>query len=184
MSLKYGLLGLLNYGPMTGYELDKMFKESLNFFWQAERSQIYRELNIMKKRGWLSSEIVFQTDRPNKKLYTITDEGKSEFLNWLATDCIDEALFTRNQLLLKTFFSGERNTSDNIKMLKDFKERCEEELGDLKIATKSYDLNSEGNHTCNNTEIYWGITANFGKYYYKMCIDWAEDSINKLKEEV
>ncbi|WP_353514040.1 PadR family transcriptional regulator, partial [Vallitalea maricola] len=78
-----------------------MFIESLNFFWQAERSQIYRVLNIMKKWGWLSSEIVFQTDRPNKKLYTISDVGKSEFLNLLSTDCIDEALFTRNQLLLR-----------------------------------------------------------------------------------
>ena len=26
MSLKHGLLGLLNYGSMTGYELDKAFK--------------------------------------------------------------------------------------------------------------------------------------------------------------
>ena len=36
MSLKHGLLGLLNYGSMTGYELDKIFRDSLSFFWQAK----------------------------------------------------------------------------------------------------------------------------------------------------
>ena len=42
MALKQGLLGLLNYGEMTGYELAKVFNDSLSFFWQAQTSQIYR----------------------------------------------------------------------------------------------------------------------------------------------
>jgi len=45
MALKHGLLGLLNYKSETGYDLDKLFKQSLNFFWKAQTSQIYRELN-------------------------------------------------------------------------------------------------------------------------------------------
>ena len=36
MALKQGLLGLLNYGEMTGYELAKAFNDSLSFFWQAQ----------------------------------------------------------------------------------------------------------------------------------------------------
>ena len=39
MALKQGLLGLLNYGEMTGYELAKAFNDSLSFFWQAQTSQ-------------------------------------------------------------------------------------------------------------------------------------------------
>lgn len=35
MSLKHGLLGLLNYGNMTGYDIDRTFKDSLFLFWQA-----------------------------------------------------------------------------------------------------------------------------------------------------
>ncbi len=48
MALKQGLLGLLNYGEMTGYELAKAFNDSLSFFWQAQTSQIYRELNQLE----------------------------------------------------------------------------------------------------------------------------------------
>ena len=39
--LKHGILGLLNYGSMTGYEINKIFKDSLNYFWDAQTSQIY-----------------------------------------------------------------------------------------------------------------------------------------------
>ena len=77
MSLKHGLLGLVSSeGSMTGYELDKFFKNSLNYFWQAKTSQIYRELKAMEDLGWLTSERVIQEDKPNKKVYSITAEGK------------------------------------------------------------------------------------------------------------
>ncbi len=33
--LKHGILGLLNYGDMTGYEISETFKNSLNYFWPA-----------------------------------------------------------------------------------------------------------------------------------------------------
>ncbi len=42
--LKHGILGLLNYHPMTGYEIMLVFRDSLRFFWSAQTSQIYREL--------------------------------------------------------------------------------------------------------------------------------------------
>ncbi len=76
MSLKHGLLGLLNYGSMTGYELGNAFKDSLGFFWQAHMSQVYRDLNSMEEDGWVKSEWIVQEERPNKRLYTITGAGR------------------------------------------------------------------------------------------------------------
>ena len=52
--LKHGILGLLNYGDMTGYEIREIFNKSLNFFWQAQSSQIYRELRTLEKNGWIA----------------------------------------------------------------------------------------------------------------------------------
>lgn len=48
--LKHGVLGLLNYADMTGYEIREIFNKSLNFFWQAQSSQIYRELRTLEKK--------------------------------------------------------------------------------------------------------------------------------------
>ena len=85
MSLTYGILGFLSYGSMTGYDLAKAFSCSVNFFWNAQTSQIYRELGKLEEEGLVASELVLQTQRPNKKLYAITDEGKRRFRAWLSS---------------------------------------------------------------------------------------------------
>ena len=49
MSLENALLGLLNHRPMTGYDLKRIFDDPMEFFWVAQMSQIYRELNKLEK---------------------------------------------------------------------------------------------------------------------------------------
>ena len=69
--LKHGILGLLNYGDMTGYEIRTVFKDSLNHFWQAQTSQIYRELQALEKNGWITSSHVEQKGKPDKNIHSI-----------------------------------------------------------------------------------------------------------------
>jgi PadR family transcriptional regulator AphA len=181
LSLKHGLLGLLNNGPMTGYDLDKAFKSSLDFFWHAQTSQIYRELSMMEKQGWLSSEIVLQTDKPNKKLYALTSDGKAELLNWLTNRSIEEDIRVRDAFLVKLFFSGEINTAANIEKMELFKHHCEISL--KKMAETERTIQDCGSQLEDKRHmVYWGATASFGYYYYEMCIRWAEDTITKLEQ--
>lgn len=181
MSLKHGLLGLLNYGEMTGYELDKTFKESLFLFWQAQTSQVYRELNGMEKLGWLTSEIVFQTDKPNKKLYSITETGKQELQNWLAESSLENEFKTRSTFLMKLFFSGEKDSQENIAMLKEYKAKCLEELADLDKANGSIE-NYQQSETETTDGIYWRLTTRFGALHIKACYDFAEEAIKTLED--
>lgn len=181
MSLKHGLLGLLNYGRMTGYELDKAFKDSLNFFWQAQTSQIYRELNAMEKLGWLTSEIVFQTDKPNKKQYSITDAGRSELRKWLDENSLDSGLQIRSVFLMKLFFSGERSIDENITMLKNYKKVCMDGLSAMEETNRSIDRYRRRVST-DQQALYWEFTADFGKSYIKMCLDWADHTIKTLED--
>lgn len=181
MSLKHGLLGLLNYGQMTGYDIDKTFKDSLFLFWQAQTSQIYRELNRMEKLGWLTSEIVFQTDKPNKKLYSITDLGKQELQIWLAESSLENEFQTRSTFLMKLFFSGERNIQENIAMLKEYKAKCLDELADLEKANCNIEQYNQ-NETKKQDAIYWRLTTRFGALHIKACHDFAEEAIKTLEE--
>ena len=181
MSLKHGLLGLLNYGKMTGYELDKAFKDSLNFFWQAQTSQIYRELNAMEKLGWLTSEIVFQTEKPNKRQYAITDAGRAELRNWLKESSLDSEFQVRSAFLMKLFFSGERSADENIETLRNYKKRCVE----MTAALEKTDGNIEQYRPSAGTDrqaLYWGLTAAFGKFQIRACLEWADYAIKKLED--
>ena len=87
--LKHGILGLLNYGSMTGYDIVHIFKDSLSYFWNAQTSQVYRELQTLKKNGWATDEVIEQSDRPDKKLFSITESGREEFMRWLSEEGFD-----------------------------------------------------------------------------------------------
>lgn len=85
MSLPHLILGLLNEQAMSGYDLNKVFQNSVQHFWTTEQSQIYRALHRMMGDGWVRVEEVIQSDNPNKKVYHITPEGRAELLRWLGT---------------------------------------------------------------------------------------------------
>nr|WP_286130997.1 PadR family transcriptional regulator [Clostridium sp. 12(A)] len=104
MSLSHSILGFLSYGSMTGYELAKAFSSSIRFFWYAQASHIYLELNKLEKKEFVTCEIIVQTDKPSKKLYTITEEGKREFLSWLSKENNEFNKGSKNAFLMKVFF--------------------------------------------------------------------------------
>ena len=66
--LRYGILGLLNYSDMNGYEILETFRHSLNHFWNAQKSQVYRELIVLENAGYISGIWVEQNGKPDKKM--------------------------------------------------------------------------------------------------------------------
>lgn len=182
MSLKHGLLGLLNYGDMTGYELTKTFEDSLAFFWQAQMSQVYRELNAMEKSGWLTSRAVIQTDKPNKRLYSITQQGREELHAWLEKDLTEDFFTTRNIFLMQLFFSAGKGDEAAIESLKRAKDACYATIQESKKIEDS--IRFYGSAVGSKQDaLYWNMTAQFGYAYYEMCYRWLCDCIQTLEEK-
>ena len=117
MSLSHGILGFLSYSNMTGYDLAKIFDSSVKFFWYARANHIYLELTKLEKKSYVKCEYIVQQDKPNKKLYHITDEGKKEFLRWLATNT-DDVQKSKNEFLMRVFFSGSSTIDQSIEVFK------------------------------------------------------------------
>lgn len=105
MSLVHAILGFLQNQPMTGYDLKTLcFDQSIAHFWPADQAQIYRTLDKLNEQGWVESEVQFQADRPNRKVYSITNAGRAEFQQWLVSE---QALpLHREPFLVQLFFSG------------------------------------------------------------------------------
>ena len=106
MSLKDALLGLLNHKPMTGYDLKKILDHPMGFFWIAQMSQIYRELNKLQEKGLVKSEIVPQEKRPDRKVYHLTKEGRETFLSWINKFSDHLSQVCRSHFLMRIFFSS------------------------------------------------------------------------------
>ncbi|MFN8372038.1 MAG: PadR family transcriptional regulator [Anaerolineae bacterium] len=103
MSLAHAILGMLTQQPMTGYDLKTTcFDQSIAHFWQADQAQIYRTLDKLAEQGFVTSHLEVQEDRPNRKVYSITDSGHAELLRWMQTE---QALPTyREPFLIQLFF--------------------------------------------------------------------------------
>lgn len=106
MSLSHGLLGLLNYAPMSGYDLKKLFEESINFFWSAQTSQIYRELKSLEAAGHVQSSVEPSHSGPNKRVYRITESGRRRLKEWLVNVSDEIGEDNRNEFLLRIFLSS------------------------------------------------------------------------------
>jgi DNA-binding PadR family transcriptional regulator len=168
---------------MTGYELDKVFKDSLSFFWQAQTSQIYRELAAMEGNGWLTSERVIQNEKPNKKVYTITAVGKNELKNWLASPekSIGEAMCVRNAFLMRVFFAGETDDAQALSMLRAFREKCAEAISRFASIPESitgYGASVDGGAARTK---YWKIAAMFGEVHYRAEMEWVDRALSMLE---
>ncbi len=177
--LKHGILGLLNYHPMTGYEIMLAFRDSLRFFWSAQTSQIYRELQTLEAKGWVGKTPVSQQSKPDKNIYAITPEGYDELLRWLSDGTPE--LNSRSHILMKVFFLGERSPEENIRYFEGLKEYCSVILESLDMAQENVgqyrDLIDDRGRT-----VYWEMTIDFGRRNMRMYMDWAQNCIDRLKE--
>ncbi|MEE1056504.1 MAG: PadR family transcriptional regulator [Acutalibacteraceae bacterium] len=177
--LKHGILGLLNYGEMTGYEIKTVFEDSLNFFWTAQTSQIYRELQNIEKKDWAVKTVVKQSGKPDKNVYSITQKGKEELNKWLSEDA--SGLVMKTPLLMKVFFMGELSTEQNIKFFKDFKEHCTSFTENITSVNTDIQQYKETLND-NKKSLYWQMCASFGNKIMKTYIEWANECIENLED--
>lgn len=177
--LKHGILGLLNYGEMSGYEIREVFKDSLNYFWTAQTSQIYRELEALEKNGWIRRRTVEQDGKPNKNICSITEEGRSELLRWLSES--DVAMDMRSPTLMKTFFMGELPLSNSLAFFKKLNNEFRGLLDNLQAADHAIDSYQEMIPDKRNA-LFWQMTADFGKRYMQMYLDWLQSCIRILEK--
>jgi DNA-binding PadR family transcriptional regulator len=105
VSLRSAILGFLAVEPSTGYLLQQRFQGSVGSFWTATQSQIYRELHALERAAMVLVEVVPQAGKPARKVYTLTDRGRTELRRWLAAPV--EPAQLRDPLLLKLVFAAD-----------------------------------------------------------------------------
>ena len=77
MALEHAILVSLAERSGTGYELARRFDASIGNFWKASHQQIYKVLGRMEADALVTSQTVTQDGRPDKKVYALTEAGRS-----------------------------------------------------------------------------------------------------------
>jgi PadR family transcriptional regulator AphA len=122
------VLGLLAWsGESSGYELHKLAGRSVGFIWAPARSQLYAVLKRLAEAGLVHGRHVVQADRPDKRLFSISDAGTAMLRQWLdRVEAIEPE--DRDGVLLKLFFGAFGDPDAGRRQLSDYRGRVEQRL--------------------------------------------------------
>jgi DNA-binding PadR family transcriptional regulator len=98
MSIKYGLLALLEREPMYGYQLRTEFEAATGSTWPLNVGQVYTTLARLERDGLV--EPVGGSDDEGRIAYRLTEAGRSEIESWWLTP-VDRDSTPRDELVIK-----------------------------------------------------------------------------------
>ncbi len=176
MVLEFALLGFLKRGPKSGYELQKKIEKSINHFWSSTQSQIYRTLNRMEEDAWIVSEIHYQDEKPNKKVYSLAAKGKKELITWLSSPVAIPN--HRNPFLVQLFFSESIDKKTITSNLLYYKKEMRQRLQFLTSEEATRMIESAGKKS--ERFIYQSLVNN-GIRVLRSEIDWVDDTLREIE---
>lgn len=97
MSIRHGLLALLERGPRYGSQLRTEFESRTGSTWPLNVGQVYTTLSRLERDGLVVQD---GEDDQGHALYSITDGGRSELRNWFETP-VDRSNPPRDELAIK-----------------------------------------------------------------------------------
>jgi len=176
MSLSHVLLTSLLEKPSTGIELGRRFDRSMGFFWNATHQQIYRELNAMLQKGWIST-IEDEDSSSRKKTYQVERPGREELANWMLEQSPPAQL--REELMVRLRVEAQMGSNTILPELERHLELHREKLNIYRqIFAKDFATADENNRTLyiHKMILQLGIDLEVG------WISWLEIMIPKLKQ--
>jgi DNA-binding PadR family transcriptional regulator len=178
MSLKHAILGFLSFKPLSGYDLKKAFDQSVQHFWPANQSQIYRTLADLKDEGLVEQEVIEREERLDMKVYHITATGREELHRWLSTP-LQPADF-REPILIQVYFGGRLSDDEFIRLLQHEIRTIEERLDIYNSIYKKYQEKLKTHEDPRSlflsvTTLEYGILSN------QAALEWLKSVVERVK---
>lgn len=176
MSLRFAILGLLTFEPMTGYTLKtRYFDKSIAHFWPADQAQIYRTLQMAEADGDVTSKVLDGDARPGRRLYALTDQGRESLVAWLAQE---QPLTVQRDAFLVQLYFGRLLSRDQILQVlharRDAHARQRDYFDRLEIP--------QGSSPEMSRQVRFGaLTLDFARRQQAMMVDWLDASIKTVK---
>jgi DNA-binding PadR family transcriptional regulator len=98
MSIRHGLLALLERGPSHGYQLRAEFDAATGATWPLNVGQVYTTLDRLERDGLVAQD--GEPDADGRIAYRITDDGRRELSAWFASPVTRQGA-PRDELAIK-----------------------------------------------------------------------------------
>lgn len=134
--VEVALLGLLGIRPMTGYEIHRHHARALSPWWQTPRTQIYPKLRELEKRGLIQHEYVVQQGKPNKRVYSLGQDGVDALSRWLQRSIQWPDM--RHHMMMRLFFGNVLPVPTMRTLLTDYRDRMVTRAESLRKARERF----------------------------------------------
>ncbi len=103
MDVRTLCLGVLSLGDASGYEIKKRLENIFSHFYDASFGSIYPALNRLQSEGLVRCETEQQAKRPDKKVYSLTVDGRLTLVQELNNSPGRDRV--RSEFLVAMFFA-------------------------------------------------------------------------------
>lgn len=179
MSLPHLLLGLLSARPMSGYDLNKEFNSAVQHFWSTDQSQIYRTLYKLEGDGLVKAETIVQADSPNKKVYHVTEAGKSELIRWLGQPLPTAPI--REAWLGQLYFSHHLDSAAIMGVLQGYRDEVAERLAALETLQTSLPPAEAWGQVPREFQFQL-LTLDYGLEIHRFELAWLDKTIERIQQ--
>lgn len=169
MDVKTIILGFLNEGEMSGYDIKQFFSNSIGFFYDASFGAIYPALRKLEEDRLVTKREIIQSGKPNKILYSMTDAGKEIFQKEMMTPI--QPPIVRSDMLVKLFFAGKRSLEEQEKLFF----ACLKHQKDLLASTEKLLAKQ-----ANGLDAFQHFSWDYSLHYIQSTIDFLEANKERL----
>ncbi len=141
MKLEHLLLGVLLQHPSTGYDLKKYMDTHGRFLRSnTQMSQVYRSLAAMSDRGWVRFDVEDRPGAQDAKVYRVSAEGETVFLDWLTGPYQPPTRFEDPELGARLAFAGFMGAETVVELLTTEIEAREHQVAHYRFRDRRIDV--------------------------------------------
>ncbi len=159
------LLGFLKNMDLHGYQLNEMLDSHLGTSVHITKPTAYRILARLEEKGYISSTEEREGNRPIRKVFTITEQGDSYFLQLLAKE-LQSYQVNMNMDLVPLAFLNEIPKETAVNLLQEKRKKIEEKVQKLRQSP-----------THNNA---FDIITRYQILHTQTDLNWLSDLIEKI----
>jgi len=173
------ILGLLLLQSRTIYQLRERISQGLNLMYSSSMGSIQAAVKKLLNGGYIQYEEAVENGK-YKKIYSITDRGRQEFMEWVSTPIGIQS--SKNPELAKLYFMGFSAKESRETRLQEYISHLKEQYDALNaICEEAETVNVPKEHR--DILRYQFAAARYGKDFMKFNIGWYQKLLDEMRKD-
>jgi len=165
------ILGILQFGKLTAYDIKKTIEGSTAYFYNASMGSIHPALKKLEAAEYVNAEHKVENGRA-KKIYEITATGRDVFAHWLG-EGLPLGKF-KDETLVRLFFFGNVSAEAQVRHISEHIAVLDKQIKALEVIKHGVDAMDIPEHLKQHA-LFQRATLDFGLNYFRFAKGWYQD---------